>query len=145
MKTPLQQRLALVAPSIDIKTSWIHDEDEEWGDPLNRDWTKGEEPDDWQAWRTEVTATVIVAGTIRTGIAHLGGTWERADDKPWESNPDISGYEPQKIDEALGELEEEADDFPESLLGEISRARCYLRLVRKERYERQRKSLSNKA
>jgi hypothetical protein len=34
----------------------------------------------------------------------LGGTWEKAGDIPEESNPDISGYEPQMTIEALEEL-----------------------------------------
>lgn len=122
-KTTLQLALAKVAPSICIRTLWEHD-------PDMRDIRKhcdgmdDEDPDDWQAWQSEVCATAIVAGRPVSGSAYLGGTWEKAGDDPAESNPDISGYEPDMTREALQELRGGIEEVnPESpLLAEIDAA-----------------------
>lgn len=63
-----------------------------------------EDPDDWQAWQSEVSASAIIDGEMVTASAYLGGTWEKAGDHPETSNPDISGYEPGMTAEALDEL-----------------------------------------
>lgn len=63
-----------------------------------------EDPDDWQAWQSEVSASAIINGEEVSASAYLGGTWEKATDHPETSNPDISGYEPDMTAEALGEL-----------------------------------------
>lgn len=63
-----------------------------------------EDPDDWQAWRSEVSASAIINGGEVSASAYLGGTWEKATDHPETSNPDISGYEPDMTAEALDEL-----------------------------------------
>lgn len=103
MKTALQKTLATLAPSICIRTTWEHD-------PYCRDIRKDcagmedENPDDWQAWRSEVSATAIIDGDEVSASAYLGGTWEKATDHPETSNPDISGYESQMTAEALDEL-----------------------------------------
>lgn len=103
MKTELQKQLAKIAPSICIQTLWEHDHD-------CRDIRKDcdgfddEDPDDWQAWQSEVRATCIHEGEEITGSAYLGGTWEKAGDHPETSNPEISGYEHQMTVEALEEL-----------------------------------------
>ncbi len=62
------------------------------------------DPEDWQAWQSNVKATAIVNGEEIEGDAYLGGTWEKADDLPEYSNPGISGYEKQMTIEALEEL-----------------------------------------
>lgn len=103
MKTALQKTLATLAPSICIRTTWEHD-------PYCRDIRQDcdgmndENPGDWQAWRSEVSATAIIDGDEVSASAYLGGTWEKATDHPETSNPDISGYEPDMTAEALGEL-----------------------------------------
>jgi hypothetical protein len=103
MKTELQKQLAKISPSICIQTLWEHDHD-------CRDIRKDcdgfddEDPDDWQAWQSEVRATCIHEGEEITGSAYLGGTWEKAGDHPEASNPEISGYEHQMTVEALEEL-----------------------------------------
>lgn len=103
MKTKLQTALATLAPSISIKTTWTHD-------PDCRDIRKhcdgmdDENPEDWQAWQSEVSASAIVNGELVSSSAYLGGTWEKAGDNPHESNPDISGYESDMTAEALTEL-----------------------------------------
>jgi hypothetical protein len=103
MKTALQKRIVTVAPSISIVTHWEHD-------PDLRDIRKDcdgfddEDPNDWQAWQSEVCATAIVNGEEITGNDYLGGTWEKAGDNPAESNPEISGYENGMTQEALCSL-----------------------------------------
>jgi hypothetical protein len=103
MKTELQHTLASIAPSISIKTLWEHDLDLY---DIRKDCAgfDNEAPADWQAWQTEVRATVIHNGEEITGSAYLGGTWERAGDDPRITNPTISGYEPQQTSDALAEL-----------------------------------------
>jgi hypothetical protein len=103
MKTALQKTLAAIAPSVSIETHWSHDED-------LRDIRKDccgmddENPEDWQAWQSEVRATAIVNGEEVSGSDYLGGTWEKAGDVPSESNPEISGYENQMTVDALQDL-----------------------------------------
>lgn len=95
----LLARLAQVAPSIAIETIWERDTDARWDmDPSCGD------PDDFTAWQSEVRASAIVAGRMVSGSAYLGGTWEKYGDNPAKSNPEISGYLPQMIEEALQEL-----------------------------------------
>jgi hypothetical protein len=100
VKTELQKALAKIAPSVSIQTIWEHDCD-------LRDIRKDcdgfddENPEDWQAWQSEVKATAIVNGEEISGSDYLGGTWEKAGDHPAESNPEISGYEAQMTEEAL--------------------------------------------
>jgi hypothetical protein len=106
MKTELQKQLAKIAPSICIETLWEHDHDHR----DIRDDCDGfddENPDDWQAWQSEVRAACIYDGEEITGSAYLGGTWEKAGDDPSISNPEISGYENQMTVEALEELAKE--------------------------------------
>ena len=103
MKTKLQHELATVAPSIFIRTIWEPD-------PYCTDIRKecdgmdDENPDDWQAWQSEIRATAIHNGDEIRGSDYLGGTWEKAGDVPEESNPDVSGYEPDMTIRALEEL-----------------------------------------
>lgn len=103
MKTALQKQLAKVAPSLCIKTLWERDPDH-YDIRKDCDGFDDEDPDDWQAWQSEVRATCIYDGEGITGSAYLGGTWEKAGDNPAESNPEISGYEHQMTVEALEEL-----------------------------------------
>lgn len=122
-KTTLQLTLAKVVPSICIRTLWEHDPDMH---DITKDCDMPPEtnPDDWQAWQSEVRATAIIDGEEVSGSDYLGGTWEKAGDLPEESNPDISGYEPQMTREALGQLRGQVERLnPESpLLLEIDAA-----------------------
>jgi len=103
MKTKLQLSLARVAPGISIRTIWEHDnEHSDIRDDC--DGFDDEDPDDWQCWQSEVRAMTVIGGEEVTGSAYLGGTWEKADDAPEVSNPEISGYELQMTVEALEEL-----------------------------------------
>lgn len=103
MKTELQKTLAALAPSILIKTLWERDPD---SGPISSecDGFTAAEDDDWQAWQSEIRATVILEAEEVDGSAYLGGTFEKAGDNPAESNPEISGYELQMTREALEEL-----------------------------------------
>ena len=110
-KTELQKALAKIAPSICIRTIWDHDNDHS---DIRKDCDgfDDEDPNDWQAWQSNVQAVAIVNGEEIEGNACLGGTWEKAGDVPEESNPEISGYENQMTVEALEELGREIVNTP---------------------------------
>lgn len=137
MKTPKQifDTLALLAPGIAVAVHWTRDDDARWSDISEA--LPGESRDDWQAWETEVRATAIVKGKEIVGNAYLCGTWEKYGDNPAQSNPDISGYLPQKIAEALEELNSAGCG---SLLSEIAPARNFMRQEMQERYDEQMQS-----
>jgi hypothetical protein len=132
MKTPLQKELAGICPSISIVTIWEHDPDcEREFKQLSRnpgDCFCGEDRDDWQPWQSEVCATAIIAAEQVTGSAYLGGTWEKYGDNPSESNPDISGYEPQMTVEALEELASQVAANPQ-LSAEIAAAIAHIQAI----------------
>lgn len=122
MKTDIQTfkasdllaRLAAIAPSVSIEILWSHDSDlsdirKDCDMPADTD------PNDWQAWQSEVRASAIVGGKTVSGSAYLGGTWEKACDHPAKSNPEISGYLPQMIYEALGDLLALAPELSEQI------------------------------
>lgn len=135
MKTALQKALAAIAPSIAIRTKWEHD-------PDLRDIRKDcdgmddEDPDDWQAWQSEVRATAIVNGEEITGSAYMGGTWEKSDDHPETSNPEISGYENQMTVEALEDLARQGEG--ENLANEIEAAIAHCKAESEKAYTAQR-------
>lgn len=138
MKTELQKALAKIAPSISIRTLWEHDQD-------CRDIRKDvcdmedEDPDNWQAWQSNVCATAIIDGEEIEGNAYLGGTWEKAGDLPEYSNPEISGYENQMTIEALEELAglTSGDDLAEEIAAAILHCQEQARIS----YEAQRAEL----
>lgn len=108
--------LAKVAPSIAIETTWEKDTDARWDmDPSCGD------PDDFTAWQSEVRASAIVNGQLVSGSAYLGGTWIKYGESPAKVNPEISGYLPQMIDEALQDLLV-AGSFTEPEIAQINAA-----------------------
>jgi hypothetical protein len=123
MKTELQKKLAKIAPSVSIVTFWSHDPDLR-DIREDCDGFDDEDPDDWQAWLSEVRASAIADGEEISGSAYLGGTWEKADDVPEISNPTISGYERQMTEEALRELGEQITN--EMLCSQIIEALRFL-------------------
>jgi len=123
MKTKLQLELATVAPSISIRTIWEHDTDC-WDIRKECDGMDDENPNDWQAWQSEIRATAISGGEEISGSDYLGGTWEKAGDDPAESNPDVSGYEPDMIEGALEDLRHKCT--APNIRGEIFAALEYL-------------------
>ena len=102
--TALQSALVAIAPSICLSTIWTPDEAPDWSlfEPGNA--LDDQNPDAWQCWQSEVRACAIIGGAPVTGSEYMGGTWEKYGDNPAESNPTISGYEPQMAEEALNEL-----------------------------------------
>lgn len=120
MKSKLQQDLASICPSVTIETLWDHDTDIWDGMGIDLTGDETEDPADWQCWRSEVKASAIVNGEVITGSDYLGGTWERAENSPWQSNSEISGYEASMTVSALEDLLAAIDD-PE-LTEEISAA-----------------------
>lgn len=101
MRTKLQEKLANIAQAVFIETSWEHDTDSRWDDPLNRDWTKGEDEENWQAWQCEVCALTVYKGRLLEGFGYIGGFWMEVGKDP---DPEMYGYEKQKTAEALSEL-----------------------------------------
>lgn len=91
------------------------------------------------AYGVDVTARAIIDGEIREGSASLGGTYN----KPDEIDPDISGYLPQMLEEALEELRRQprttAYHLHGSLHDEADAAKKYLRGVMRLRHEEQRR------
>lgn len=139
--------LATVAPSIAFRTEWTPDPDcrfDEHGMTAPGGCFHGEDPDDWRCWQSEVTATAIVGGEMLTGSAYLGGTWERYGDNPAESNPDISGYLLQMLEEALDELDGQTVDEPITAQAHAAQAHAAKRLLQRAmlaRYDEQRRHL----
>lgn len=101
------RKLDLNPDSIVIETIWELDDFPDM-EIFRKGWAlHGEDPDDWTCWQSEVRATTIRKGKYVIGSAYLGGTWEKAGDHPSKSNPEISGYYPQMLEEALEELSKE--------------------------------------
>lgn len=123
MKTALQKALAPIAPSVRIRTIWEYDHDHS---DIRKDCDgfDDEDPDDWQAWQSEVRASAICDGEEVSGSAYLGGTWEKAGEDPALSNPEISGYERQMVEEALRELGSQTTE--ETLCNQIIAALRFL-------------------
>jgi len=136
MKTKLQQSLALICPSISISTIWEHDNDIHPDIRKDCDGMEDEDPEDWQAWQSEVRASAIEYGEEHTGSDYLGGTWEKSDDIPEESNPTISGYENQMTAAALTELRDMLETF--DLHEEIDAALEFLKSEARKAYDLQR-------
>lgn len=143
--------LATLAPSIAFRVEWTPDDDcrfDEHGMTAPGGCFHGEDPADWAAWQSEVTATAIVGGETLTGSAYLGGTWERYGDNPAESNPEISGYLLQMLDEAATELalalpQEALEHYysTRELVDQIENARDYLARAMRSSYDEQRRHL----
>lgn len=137
MKTKLQFLLATIAPSIAIDTIWRHDEDARW-DIQDKELN----PDDYQAWESEVRATAIAMGRVCTGSAYLCGTWEKFGDNPAMSNPDISGYEMQMTERALDNLLSEG--IPPATLKEAKEAIAKVQQLMRESYDEHQKKKTRK-
>lgn len=135
MKTELQKRIATLAPSINVNTIWEYDPDLH---DIRKDCGLDDEnPDDWQAWQSEVCARTIHEGEMVERSAYLGGTWERVEDHPSESNPDISGYEIDMTTEALKDLQEALSETATALHAEIKTVLALLEFESTRRYDEQ--------
>lgn len=139
MKTNLQKHLATLAPSVSIVTLWEHDPDSRFSELAAPGCAfENEDPEDWEAWQSEVRASAIVSGETLTGSAYLGGTWERYGDDPAVTNPEISGYELQMTVEALEDLRIAAPVGAVLLGDEIAHALDWLKAESGRRYDEQR-------
>jgi hypothetical protein len=129
MKTKLQEALSKIAPNVAVQTIWEHDSDLH---DIRKDCDgfESEDPNDWQAWQSEVRASAIYEGEIIYGSAYLGGTWEKWGDNPAKSNPEISGYENQMTEDALEELLLHLDTH--DTVAQIQDAIAYLRSERRK-------------
>ena len=132
--TELLAHLVAVAPSIALSTHWSPDPDSDIFAPGSVFDT--EDPDDWQCWQSEVRASAIAAGRLVTGSDYLSDVWERFGDAPAESNPDVSGYLPQMVEEALADLANHPD-LPGNLHAEIETARAAVAAEMQARYDEQ--------
>jgi len=136
MKTQLQQELAKIAPYININTYWEHDND---CGPISQD-CDGFDESEWQAWRSNVKAYAVIDREDKEGNAYLCGTWGKTGEHPEESNPTISGCEPQMTVEALEELAAAASE-DELITGQIEAAITHCKAFMAISYEEQRKQM----
>ena len=133
------ETLRKLAPSVSVAVHWEPDGDAPFSEISHC--FDDPDPDDWQAWQSEVVARAIVRGNEVCGNAHLGGTWEKSADHPATSNPDISGYLPQMIEEALQELRGMLPLGHATLSGELEAAIAFIKTEMRNRYDEQRADL----
>lgn len=117
-----------IAPSIVITITHEPDDDgfynwneEEWGPAEN-----------YECYRTTVTATVILNGEFVTASAYLGCSYEKFGEPKC---PEIHGYLPQMIEEAITELRK--TDLPGFMTQycQAGNAIAHLRSVLQQRYD----------
>jgi hypothetical protein len=89
------ERIKAERPDIAINVSWEYDPHFEWdGDyPLE---------DGYEPYDVTVTASKIVNGKLIQGNAYLGGCYSKDGGK---DDPEIGGYLPQMIEEAIEEVD----------------------------------------
>lgn len=141
MITELLERLRAVAPSVAITTIWEEEDDPDTS-IFNVGWAlELEDPCNWVCWESEVRAEAVVAGRLVSGSDYLCGTWERFGDNPAVTNPYISGYFPQKAEEALRQLRQQVGDHEgdqcRRLCVELTDAIAVVREHMREEYEKQ--------
>lgn len=116
-----------IAPDIAISIAWEEDPNYVWDGDGPDPQEEGYVPHD-----VFVYARAIIQGALVEGENNLGGVYAR----PGEKDPDISGYFPQMVQEALDEL---AGSVPAGHLHAQAKAGIgFLDAVLKERYEEQR-------
>jgi hypothetical protein len=95
----LLEEIAILAPSVAVEVRWEKDRDADWKDlPDECD------PDDFECWQSEVVASAVISGKLVSGSDALCGTWMRYGEHPAKYNPEISGYFPQMLKQALIDL-----------------------------------------
>jgi len=102
MKSGIKIPLAKAAPHIAFSVSYVEDPNFVWD---------GDGPDPreegYAPYDVTVTAHTIINGVSFEGNNYLGGTYEKWGPRghgPENPEPDIGGYLPQMIDEALDDL-----------------------------------------
>ncbi len=122
------KRLKQIAPSIHFDVKYELDPSFVWdGD--------GPDPRDegYDAYDVDVSASAVVDGHMVHGIESLGGTYDR----PGKHDPDIGGYLPQMLEEAVMDLRKKR--LPASLAKEAKEAQAFLKTTLKTRYSQQRR------
>lgn len=143
MRTPKQifNRLAEIAPSVAFKVVWTHDQDAKFSD-IKQCLGPNARPSQWQAWASEVNAVTIINGELFEASEYLCGTWEKARQHPGKCNPDISGYLPQMLEEALQDLASlilvRSKSKTDGL--EVENAIAFIKTEMRERYDEQQKA-----
>jgi hypothetical protein len=104
MKSGIAIPLAKAAPHIAFSVSYVEDPNFVWdGD--------GPDPkeDGYAPYDVTVTVHTIINGVKFEGDNYLGGTYEKwGSQGPEDPEPDIGGYLPQMIEEALDDLKDRA-------------------------------------
>ena len=98
--TDIITELAAVAPRVHISTSWEEDPHFTWDGDGPDPATEG-----YVAHNVTVTAVRIERGALRDAESHLAGSYSQY---RGPHCPDIHGYFPQMVEEALGALGEAA-------------------------------------
>lgn len=122
--------LSRIAPRIALTVTWEPDYDFVWdGD--------GPDPTDagYQAYDVKVSAKTVVDGSLLVGDEYLGGSYA----KPGQFDPDINGYLPQLLQEAVIALGRQIPGRRalQGLRDEVKAAKEYLTTVMHRRYAEQ--------
>lgn len=129
MNAKIKKALKKVAPSISFSVFYTIDHNFRWdGD--------GPDPVDegFDAYDVDVYARTVVDGDILEGRASLGGTYE----KPGTKDPDIGGYLPQMLEEAVDELLRHGG-LPANIVKDGKAAQKFLKAYMKHSYAKQMK------
>ena len=117
------RRLKEIAPQILFKVRRTVDPGFVWD---------GEDPDPreegYQVYDVDVIARAIVNGEEIEGNASMGGHY----DMPGDFDPDVAGYLPQMLEEAVGELTEQVKG---SVVEQAQKAGAYLKEEMRALYE----------
>lgn len=124
----IKKALAKVAPDIVFSVAYERDHHFQWDgdgpDPSN---------EGFDAYDVDVYARTTVGGESVEGRASLGGTYA----KPGEFDPDINGYLPQMLEEAVQELMKSDMKLPRSTMTQANAALVWLKHYMRKSYERQ--------
>ena len=143
--TAIMKKLREIAPSIHFEAEYSVDVHAKWdGD--------GPDPIDegMNAYYVDVFARAVVGGKSLTGQSSLGGVYEF----PNKHDPDIGGYLPQMLEEAVNDLrsilaltlvtDERSPNPvnpPSSLFKECEKAQAFLKTTLHARYRQQTRGL----
>jgi hypothetical protein len=121
----LVSTLAELAPQVAIETTRERDHDTRWDGDGPSPSRRG-----LKAYNTTVAVRAISGGKLIEAEAHLGGSWLRHG----RQDPDVSGYFPQMLEEALHELR---DQLPENdpMRAQVTAAAAHVREQMQLRYD----------
>jgi hypothetical protein len=95
---PLQNELADLVPNLAFRFKWSLDTEAEW------DVVGDLDKDDYQAWQVDVSANVTAFGDLVSRHSYLCGSWYEIGHHPSQVDPNIGGYAPQLMLDALEQL-----------------------------------------